>query len=131
MIWMAICSLTVPSPAPMIHLTGSFLQAVILTLTMLKTLGGKMKFICIAFLCFLSIAILFITTEIIPRKVPKTVTVLLSMAIGLLITFISMYFIIQLGKKWNMYDETKLLIMLFGGLLLVVDAIHLFFQNNS
>ena len=90
-----------------------------------------MKFICIAFLCFVSIAILFITTEIIPRKVPKTVTVLLSMAIGLLITFISMYFIIQLGKEWNMYDETKLLIMLFGGLLLVVDAIHLFFQNNS
>ena len=90
-----------------------------------------MKFICIAFLCFVSIAILFITTEIIPRKVPKTVTVLLSMAIGLLITFISMYFIIQLGKKWNMYDETKLLIMLFGGLLLVVEAIYHFFQNNS
>ena len=90
-----------------------------------------MKFICIAFLCFVSIAILFITTEIIPRKVPKTVTVLLSMAIGLLITFISMYFIIQLGKKWNMYDETKLLIMLSGGLLLVVEAIHHFFQNNS
>jgi len=42
-----------------------------------------------------------------------------------------MYFIIQLGKKWNMYDETKLLIMLFGGLLLVVEAIYHFFQNNS
>ena len=90
-----------------------------------------MKFICIAFLCFLSIAILFITTEIIPRKVPKTVIVLLSMAVGLLITVISMYFIIQLGKKWNMYDETKLVILLFGGLLLVVEAIHHFFQNNS
>ena len=90
-----------------------------------------MKFVCIAFLCFLSVAILFITGEIIPQKVPKTVTVILSMSVGLLITIISMYFIVQLGKKWNMYDETKFFVLFFGGLLLVAEAIHHFFQSNS
>ena len=37
--------------------------------------GGKMKSVCIGFLCFFSIVVQFITADIIPRKNPKTVTV--------------------------------------------------------
>ena len=83
-----------------------------------------MELASIVCLCFLSIVIIFTTTEIIPSKSFRTAGVLLAMFLGLIVTIVFMYLIIQLGKKWDIYEETKSCILIFGALLLVVEAVY-------
>ena len=89
-----------------------------------------MKVVCIICLCCLSAAMVFITVEIISEKISKKIIAMLAMILGLTVVILSMYFIVQLGKKWNIYEETKLSILGVDTLLIIAETIYHIFKKS-